>query len=311
MLHGHRPLMPNSPFRLPLVDLCADDAEIGRYAALLDNLAIGLLVFNADGGLQLRNPQASSLLGDTEIRWEDDNGALLSTDQRLEMRVLRTRKAIWQQTLGIKQDASAAAIRCTASAFPVLAEDGSLRCVLLTLSDLSEHPKQTNEAPQRAAHNPLTGVYPQADILHLLADEGRRATRYGTPFSLALIGIDQLPELCRARGARAGARALADIGQLCGESLRDADMVGRFSADKFLLILPNVRVNDATIGLERLRELVETRHARADAEPLTISGGVSEFTGEDSAALIERVRSLLAAARDAGGNRLCVNLDFF
>jgi len=304
--------MPNSPFRLPLVDLCADDAEIGRYAALLDNLGIGLLVFNADGGLQLHNPQASSLLGDTEIRWEDDNGTVLGTDQRLEMRVLRTRKAIWQQTLGIKRDASAAAIRCKASAFPVLAEDGSLRCVLLTLSDLTEqHPKQTNEAPRRAAQKPLTGVYPQADILHLLDDEGRRATRYGTPFSLALIGIDHFPELCRTRGAQAGERAQADVGLLCGESLRDADMVGRFRADKFLLILPNVRVNDATIGLERLRELVETRHASADAEPLTISGGVSEFTGEDSAALIERVRSLLAAARDAGGNRLCVNLDFF
>jgi len=44
---------------------------------------------------------------------------------------------------------------------------------------------------------------------------------------------------------------------------------------------------------------------------MTISGGVCEFTGEDSATLIEQVRSLLAAAREAGGNRLCVNLDFF
>jgi hypothetical protein len=36
-------------YRLPLVDLRADDAEIGRYAALLDSLSIGLLVFAADG----------------------------------------------------------------------------------------------------------------------------------------------------------------------------------------------------------------------------------------------------------------------
>ena len=72
-----------------------------------------------------------------------------------------------------------------------------------------------------------------------------------------------------------------------------------------------MKLNDAVIGLERLRELIETTHAVHATGPLTISGGVSEFTGEDSAALIESVRSLLAAARDTGGNQLCVNLDFF
>ncbi len=302
--------MPHSPFRLPLVDLCADDAEIARYAALLDSLGIGLLVFNADGSLQLRNPQASGWLGDAETRWEDENGTVLSTDQRLEWQVLRTRQAIRQRTIGISQEASAAT-RYNASAFPVLAEDGSLRCVLLTLSELAQQPTRRGDALQRAAQDSITGIYSQADILQLLDDEGRRATRYGTPFSLALIGIDHFPELCRAHGAQAGERALAEIGRLFGEGLRDADMVGCFRADKFLLILPNVRVNDATIGLERLRELVETRPASTDDQPLTISGGVCEFTGEDSAALIEHVRSLLATAREAGGNRLCVNLDFF
>lgn len=303
--------MPHSPFRLPLVDLCADDDEIARYAALLDTLDIGLLVFRCDGSLQLRNPQASSLLGDTETLWEDENGMALSNDQRLEQQVLRTRQAIRQRRIGFRKDASAAATLCNASAFPVLAEDGSLRCVLLTLSEIAQHPTKTGDALQRAAHDSISGTYSPADILQLLDDEGRRATRYGTPFSLALIGIDHFPELCREHGAQAGERALADVGRLLGESLRDADMVGGFRADKFLLILPNVRVNDATVGLERLRELVETRHASAEGEPLTISGGVCEFTGEDSAALIENVRSLLAAAREAGGNRLCVNLDFF
>ncbi|WP_291990331.1 diguanylate cyclase [Candidatus Accumulibacter sp. ACC007] len=303
--------MPNSPVQLPLVDLCADDAEVGRYAALLDSLGIGLLVFNADASLQLRNPQASSLLGNTETRWEDENGVALSADQRLEMQVLRTRQAVRKRTIGIKKEASAAATRCNASAFPVLAEDGSLRCVLLTLRDLGPPSTQAGEALQREAQDPLTRIYPQADIVQLLDDEGRRSTRYGTPFSLALIGIDHFPEFCRQRGAQAGERALAEVGRLLCAGLRNADMVGRFRVDQFLLILPNVRVHDATSGLERLRELVETRHANSAAEALTISGGVSEFTSEDSAALIERLRSLLAAARDAGGNRLCVNLDFF
>lgn len=303
--------MPDSPFRLPLVDLCADDAEIGRYAALLDSLGIGLLVFNADGGLQLRNPQASSLLGNTATSWEDADGVALDADDRLEMQVLRKRQPIRQRIVGIRKETSAVVTRCTASAFPVLADDGSLRCVIVALSDFKP-PSESPGATQLRTPPEANGrVVAQADILQLLDDEGRRANRYGTPFSLALIGIDRFAEFCTAHGAQAGERALTSIGRLLGRSLREADMLGRFRVDHFLLILPNVRINDATIGLERLRELVETSHADDGEEPLTISGGVSEFTGEDSAALIERVRTLLAAARDAGGNRLCVNLDFF
>ncbi|MBL8402247.1 MAG: hypothetical protein JNL00_14655, partial [Candidatus Accumulibacter sp.] len=56
--------MSSSPPLLPPVDLRADDVEIGNYATLLDSLDIALLVFSADGSLQLRNTQAATLLGD-------------------------------------------------------------------------------------------------------------------------------------------------------------------------------------------------------------------------------------------------------
>lgn len=303
--------MLSSPYRLPLVALCADDAEIGRYAALLDTLNIGLLVFAADGTLQSRNAQARGLLGDTATTWEDENGQALAADDRLEMQVLRTRQPVRQTAIGIRNDASELAIRCVASAVPVLADDGSVRCVLVILADLSQHARETGDSQKLMSHTPPSGVFGEADISLLLDDEGRRARRYGTPFSLALIAIDDFPELCEAHGAEAGERALADVGNLLCKGLREFDMVGHFATDHFLLILPNVRVNDAIIGLERLRELVETTHAGDATGPLTISGGVSEFTGEDSAALIEHVHSLLGVARESGCNRLCVNLDFF
>ena len=296
VLCGSYPFMPNSSYRLPLVDLRADDAEIGRYAKLLDTLGIGLLVFAADGTLQSRNVQAGALLGETTALWEDENGRPLATDDRLEMQVLHSRQPVRQRAVGIRKVESAPVIRCTASAVPVLANDGSVRRVLLTLTDLKQ---------RLAAHSALNGVFSEADIVLLLDDEGRRARRYGTPFAIALMAIDHFPEFCEARGAQAGEQVLADVGQLLCQGLREFDMVGRFSADKFLLILPNVSVNDAIIGLERLRELVET------TGPLTISGGVSEFTGEDSATLIERVHSLLTVARESGCNRLCLSLDFF
>ncbi|HCZ16605.1 MAG TPA: hypothetical protein DHV85_18860 [Candidatus Accumulibacter sp.] len=307
--------MTDSPDHLPLVNLCADDDEIGRYAELLDSLSIGLLVFATDGSLQRRNTQAAALLGDTPASWEDENGQPLAAADRLEMQVLQTGQAIRQRAIGIRSGGSRPAAGpptwCTASAFPVFAADGSLRQVLLTLADLSRHNWLASETRQLPTHDPLTGVFTERYISLLLDDEGRRARRYGTPFALALIAIDQFQGLCAAHGAAVGERILSGLGRLLAKSLREFDMVGRFGSDQFLLILPNVRVNDAIIGLERLRELIDSSHANDPQGPLTISGGVSEFTGEETAALIERVRSLLAAARDSGCNRLCVNLDFF
>ena len=301
--------MSSSPPLLPPVDLRADDVEIGNYATLLDSLDIALLVFSADGSLQLRNTQAATLLGDTPVVWEDENGQPLAVDQRPEREVVQTRQVIRHRAIGIRKAASGATDWYRASAFPVFADDGSLRRVLLALANLTRDRQLASQS--MPTHDPLTGVFNQGYIRLLLDDEDRRARRYGTPFSLALITIDDFADFCAANGREAGDRLLAEVGSLLGRNLREFDMVGRFASDQFLLILPNVRINDAMIGLERVLAAVEATYAHHTKPPLTISGGVTECTGEDAAVLIERVRSLLANACEAGGNRLCVDPAIF
>jgi diguanylate cyclase (GGDEF)-like protein len=304
--------MSTSPYRLPLVDLRADDAEIGNYAALLDSLNIGLLVFADDGSLRLRNAHADHLLGAGPGVWEDENGQPLAAGDRLERQVVQTRQPVRQRAVGIRRDPSGLRTWCKASAFPVFSgKSGSLRRVLVTLAELNQDSRLATENPPLPTHDPLTGAFGERYIALLLDDEDRRARRYGTPFALALVALDNFSDFCARHGTQAGANVLAHVGRLLGRGLREFDMVGRFGDDEFLLILPNVRVNDAMNGLERLREMVENSHL-GDHEPaLTISGGVTECTGEDAAVLVGRVRSLLASAREAGGNRLCVDLEIF
>lgn len=303
--------MPDSQTRLPLVDLRADDLEIEHYAALLDSLGIGLLSFAADGSVHLRNSRASDLLGDTPTIWEDENGQPLTDDQRLEMQVLHTRQAVHQRAMGIRNPPSGTQTWCKGSAFPVFSADGKLRRVLLILADLRQHGRMAGDRQQLPTHDPLTEVFNQRYIQLLLDDEIRRARRYGTPFVLALIAIDRFGDFSQANAIHAEPRVLARVGQLMCKNLREFDMIGRFGSDQFLLILPNVRVSEAMFGLERLRELVEASHWSGSEPLLTISGGVTEYTGEDTPLLIEHAASLLTAAREAGQNRLCVNMDIF
>ncbi|KFB71474.1 MAG: Stalked cell differentiation-controlling protein [Candidatus Accumulibacter phosphatis] len=303
--------MFSSPHLLPPVDLRADDVEIGNYAILLDSLDIALLIFSPDGSLHLLNTQAATLLGDTPVVWEDENGQPLADDHRLEMQVAQTRQAVLHRAIGIRKAASGATTWCKASAFPVFADDGSLRLVLLALAKLTPYSHLAIENRPMPTHDPLSGIFNQRYIRLLLDDEDRRARRYGTPFALALMSIDNLTDFCAANGREAGERILAEVGSLLARSLRGFDMVGRFGSDQFLLILPNVCIHDAMIGLERVREEVVATYSRDVKPPLTISGGVSEYSGEDSAALIEHLRPLLSAAQEAGGNRLCMDPEIF
>lgn len=303
--------MTSAQSRLPLVGLRADDTEIGHYAALLDTLNIGLAVFAGDGSLHFCNAQASAMIGEKPIAWVDENGQRLVDEEHLEMQVVHTGEPVRQRALGIRDNDSGATAWYRASAFPVFGEDGRLRRVLLTMTDLSVHSRMTSASRQLPTHDPVSGVFNWRYVSLLLDDECRRAQRYGRPFALALVAIDDLTGIRQAEGAAGEERVLAEIGRLLCKSLREFDMVGRYESDAFLLILPNVRINEATIVVERLREQIEKTHLRDDGTPVTVSGGLTEYTGEDSAALIDCVRSLLNSARDADGNRLCVNLDLF
>lgn len=66
--------------------------------------------------------------------WEDENGRPLGLAHRPQMQALQTRQAVAQRAIVISNAALGTRTRCTVSAFPVLADDGMLRCVLLTVS---------------------------------------------------------------------------------------------------------------------------------------------------------------------------------
>jgi diguanylate cyclase (GGDEF)-like protein len=289
--------------------LLADDAEIERYAALLDHLGIGLIVYGADASIVSRNPLAA-LLGDTPPGWLDEQGQPLPASEQPAWQALRSGQPVATRLVGVDRGAAQTSW-FKADAVPVLAADGSIRRVLLTLQDVSRERQLASELEKLSVTDPLTGLSTEAHIVQLLENEIHRARRYGTPFALAQIDIDQFLPFCQTHGQPAGDRVLAEFGQLLRRSIREIDMAGRNGIDEFLLILPNVSLNDAMVGLERIRVLIETHDFSDTRLKVTISGGITEYTGENAATLIERSRSLLLHARESGRNRLCLDLEIF
>lgn len=290
--------------------LQADDAEIERYAALLDCLGVGLLVYATDAEVCLSNAQARAILNDGPASFTDESGHPLSEADRPAAVVLRTRRAIQDRVLGVN-DAGTASRWVNANVLPVLAGDGSIRRVLLTLSDISERNWLEAKIEQLSIRDPLTDAFNRHHTLQLLDDECQRSARYGTPSTIALIDIDRFREINDTYGRAAGDRLLGRVAQRIREALREIDIVGRYGGGEFLLILPNVHLDGAMVPLERIRAQIESEDFGSAGLSITVSGGVTECAGDKSTALIERAQTLLGQAKEAGRNRLCQDVDIF
>lgn len=290
--------------------LQADDAEIERYAQLLDCLGVGLLVYGENNEVCLSNALARAILNDGPASFTDESGGALSEADQPAARVLRTGRAIQSHVLGVN-DAGTPQRWVDANVLPILANDGSVRRVLLTMSDVSERHWLEAKLEQLSIRDPLTDVFNRRHTLRLLDEECRRSQRYGTPATIALVDIDRFDEVNNTFGRAAGDRLLNSVAHRLREALRDIDIVGRYGGGEFLLILPNVRLDAALIPLERIRAQIERDDFDSPGLSITISGGVTECAGDTSAALTERAQALLLQAKETGRNQFCRDTDIF
>ena len=289
---------------LPNVD--ADDDEIRRYAILLDNLGIGLVAYSPDAAPWMSNNAAGRLLGEGSPRWMDQHGETVPCDQLPQKIVSDTEQPLFDRILTV-DDGAQGKTWLSVNALPVFSVAGKIRRILLTLNDITDLRQLQQEVSRLTTHDSLTGVFKKDVILPLLDTEIRRAQRYGTPFAIARLDIDHFSDLCQKHGRLNGDLVLVGVGKTFREGVREIDMIGRIEEDEFLVVLPNIRQSDAVIGMERLRTTIESRPFTSDRLAVTISGGIAEYAGETSAALLEHSRSLLISAKEAGRNRFCLD----
>ncbi|MCC7086113.1 MAG: GGDEF domain-containing protein [Pirellulales bacterium] len=149
-----------------------------------------------------------------------------------------------------------------------------------------------------------TGLPSRAAFYEDLHRRLAQSHRFGTRLSALLLKIDQLAEFVEDRGITADL-VMRAYSQFVRADVRDMDLVARFDADTFGLMLPATElVYAATVG-ERVR-----RNAEANPIPLpigriglTLSVGVAEAQkGDDAAAFIERSVAALQVALVDGGN---------
>lgn len=164
------------------------------------------------------------------------------------------------------------------------------------------------QVQELATLDPLTGVSNRRHFFELARRELERAARYGRPLSMLMLDADHFKQVNDRYGHVAGDEVLRTIAARCRASLREADLIGRYGGEEFLILLPETAAPQALQVADRLRDAVGAEPVPTLAGPVTvqISIGVASLgPGEQGAVetLLDQADRALYGAKAAGRNQ--------
>lgn len=140
----------------------------------------------------------------------------------------------------------------------------------------------------------LTNLSNRRHFLELAARETNRSQRFNTPLTALIIDVDDLRHLNNTYGHVGGDLALKHLAEACRQSVRDFDLIGRFSGEEIALVLPDTPLDGAIVVAERIRKKVtEARVTMPDGIEftMTVCIGVAQTKSE-----MDNLEDLLLAA---------------
>ena len=166
------------------------------------------------------------------------------------------------------------------------------------------------EIEKLAYLDPLTGLANRRYAEIALSSRHEELQRYGWPFGVIFIDIDDFKKVNDRYGHGTGDDVLKMVARTITHSARSFDVVGRWGGEEFLAVIANVERDELMRTANRFRSLVEqSRLPGADAVSVTISiGAALARDGEPVAELLKRADRLLYQSKAAGKNRVTADV---
>jgi len=156
---------------------------------------------------------------------------------------------------------------------PAYDEQGDYIGYIGTASDITTERLAERRISFLAHNDALTGLLNRGKFTDHLKQCVARMERYGSPFTLLFLDLDQFKSVNDSRGHLIGDKLLIQVGQRIRACVREKDIVARLGGDEFAVILNRPSENDETAALAaRLVESI-SEHYVIDEEIISI--GVS------------------------------------
>ncbi|HQG66847.1 MAG: GGDEF domain-containing protein [Smithella sp.] len=160
---------------------------------------------------------------------------------------------------------------------------------------------------EMAATDPLTGLYNRRECDILFRHEMERANRLNTPLSVGLIDLDHFKQVNDTYGHAAGDEVLRRTARLFRENLRTMDIVGRWGGEEFIIMLPEMAIDQANITGNRLLQALAATDIDAGSALIKITAtiGITQLLpGDKMDEIISRADAALYKGKEAGRNRV-------
>ncbi|MGC2320064.1 MAG: bifunctional diguanylate cyclase/phosphodiesterase, partial [Bradyrhizobium sp.] len=120
-------------------------------------------------------------------------------------------------------------------------------------------------------HDPLTGELNRTHLVASLAEAIEEASRFRASCAFLLIGIDHLARINDAFGFDVADAVISEVANRIRIRLRAGDALGRFSGNKFGLILKNCTVDDMNIAAERFLAGIRDEVVPTSSGPVSVT----------------------------------------
>jgi diguanylate cyclase (GGDEF)-like protein len=120
-------------------------------------------------------------------------------------------------------------------------------------------------------NDPLTGELNRTHLIVSMAEIVEECLRFRTASAFMLIGIDHLSRVNDAFGFDVADAVISEVAARIRARLRGGDVLGRFSGNKFGLILKNCTVDDMNVAAERFLAGIRDEVVPTKSGPVSVT----------------------------------------
>jgi diguanylate cyclase (GGDEF)-like protein len=170
--------------------------------------------------------------------------------------------------------------------------------------NITERHRREQELARLSQSDPLTGGLNRAVLTKAIEDEFESATKFKTSFGFIVAAIDNLAYCNQTHGFGVGDQVIAAIAERLRTFKRGKDLIGRFSDNKFGIVLHECSLEDLFVAGNRFVNAVREAPFETSAGPIAMSvtagGVVAPRYARNTGEIIAHANIALEKAKEAG-----------
>ncbi|HQU97296.1 MAG TPA: GGDEF domain-containing protein [Nitrosomonas sp.] len=153
----------------------------------------------------------------------------------------------------------------------------------------------------------MTGAFNRRGLDDIFRREAARADRNAQSLGVVMVDLDNFKKINDCLGHPCGDNVLINLVAVAKETLRPTDVVVRFGGEEFVILLPDVEMDEALTIVQRIQNNLAKSTALSLEDqlmPITFSAGIAlRSFGENQHSVISRADKALYQAKRMGKNR--------